>query len=161
MRNVNIFIGKSFIEPNLSCCSKIWLFLWSFVQKKTLMSSVFPSFLISLLMDCQNISVFTITQTSFVKWECKVKAGNRMTYTLNIIRIQILNGLKCLLASILAQGYLDPFFQNKKWRVGVRKKNQINNCMICYSSEANIKKVAMAVRNMIKNKMMFYKASVN
>ena len=33
--------------------------------------------------------------------------------------------------------------------------------MICYSSEANIKKAAMAVSNMIKNKMMFYRASVN
>ena len=131
-------------------------------KKKTLMSSVFPSFLISLLMDCQNISVFTITQTSFVKWECKVKTGNRMTYTMNIIRIQILNGLKCLLASILAQDHLDPFFSKQKTTSrSEKKKNQINNCMICYSSEANIKKVAMAVSNMIKNKMMFYKASVN
>ena len=99
---------------------------------------------------------FTITQTSFVKWEYKVKTGNRlMTYTLNIIRVQLLYDMKCLLASILARDHLDPesrwrkgFFSKQKmtrsFYVGVRKKNQINNCMICYSSEANIKKVAVA-----------------
>ena len=136
MRNVNIFIWQIIYRTKFELLFKNLALSLKFLCKKTLMSSVFPSFLISLLMDCQNISVFTITQTSFVKWECKVKTGNRMTYTMNIIRIQILNGLKCLLASILAQDHLDPFFSKQKMTSRSEKKEpnqQLHDMLFIWS----------------------------